>query len=67
MIEKEKFLHLFIVLLHPGDYALSEIFRDVFGLVFKPLPLSSSSLSSNLSNPLEGCVLCLWDVVSPFV
>lgn len=67
MIKKEKFLHLFIVLLHPGDYPLSEIFRDIFGLVFKPLPLSSSSLSPNLTGSSEGCILSLWDVVPPFV
>jgi hypothetical protein len=45
MIEKKKLLHLFVVLLDPGDYPLSKIFRDIFGLVFKPLELSTSPFS----------------------
>jgi hypothetical protein len=45
MIEKKKLLDLFVVLLDPGDYPLSKIFRDIFGLVFKPLALSTSPFS----------------------
>jgi len=66
MVEKEELLDLLVVLLNPRDYPLSEIFRDIFRLVFKPLPLSTSSLSSSLSGSSESYVLSLWDVFFPF-